>query len=261
MTSPQRCTRFDCTTGQGVPRFAVYSVSWPGEPWLNDAYLCEEHAHSLEALQTTAVLHPLTLAPPLYGPPARKAGKAPGEYLVECIAIGDLVKPYRALFASRVERITDHGGSIVLHLENGAQLEQVWGHVVEVVAPTLVEVEEALQTCTNVHCVPTQIATHSVGWPTSGPIPGAYVCDEHAAALRLTGSPAVLTPLAPAAKGWTPPIWDCRTPSGHHFTMSFSSIEQRDAVESHWLDRHDYCRICGDCDGCRHPDCDTCHCD
>lgn len=135
-------------------------------------------------------------AGPLYGPPARKAGKAPGEYLVECIAIGDPVKPYRALFASRVERITDHGGSIVLHLENGAQLEQVWGHLVEVVAEPM---------------------------PAPGP-------------------------------------WDCRTPSGHHFSMSFTSDAQRDAVEAHWLDRHDYCKACPECDGCSHPDCDTCDC-
>lgn len=134
--------------------------------------------------------------------------KAPGEYLVESIAVGDLVKPERSLFAYAVESITDLGGSIVLHLANGATLEQVWGHVVEVVAD------------------PSDILAR----------------------------PAPIKPYAP-------PSWDCRTPSGHHFTMSFSTIEQRDAIESHWLDRHDYCRICPDCDGCQHPDCDGCHCD
>ena len=134
-----------------------------------------------------------------------QTSKAPGEYLIESIKVGDWVKPHRALFPWPVELITDHGGSIVLHLGNGATLEQKWGHVVEVVA-----------------------------------------------------TPA--TPMAPAVKAWTPPIWDCRTPSGHHFSMSFSSADQRDAVEAHWLDRHDYCKACPECDGCSHPDCETCDC-
>ena len=148
-----------------------------------------------------------------------RTAKAPGEYLIESIVVGDLVKPNRRLFASKVATITDLGGSIVLHLADGSTLEQKWGHVVEVVAPVESALVESLA--------------------------------RLAAADEAEG----------ARKPWTPPTWDCRTPSGHHFAMSFTDIAQRDAVEAHWLDRHDYCKACADCDGCSHPDCGTCHCD
>jgi len=139
--------------------------------------------------------------------------KVPGHYLVESIAIGDLVRPERALFASAVESITDLGVTVILHLANGADLHQVVGQVVEVV--------------------------------------GTDAADS---ILIRSRKPVDMTPLIPQP-------WDCRTPSGHWFSVSFSSAEQRDAVEAHWLDRHDYCRTCEDCDGCRHPDCGTCACD
>lgn len=163
-----------------------------------------------------------------FGESAKPTDKAPGEYLVESINVGDLVKPYRRLFASRVERISDHGGSIVLHLEDGFELEQVWGHVVEVVSDQR---------------------------PTGFADALDRAVDAMLPLLPVPPVPTVdMRPLIPQP-------WDCRTPSGHHFTVSFSSAEQRDAVESHWLDRHDYCRVCEDCDGCRHPDCGTCVCD
>lgn len=162
----------------------------------------------------------------------RKLGepKAPGSYLVEQIKVGDRVKPAAAEFSALVESIEIepigdplHTDVIKLKLSNGAELSQLVGHLVDVVAigPALVAPESWVVICPDGnrrHLFPFETRSDAHVWADQG-----HAC--RAAHLHLIRSAAIASPYQVWAEGRCVEVF-----AALHLAEAYAALNEAPAV-------------------------------